>query len=541
MFSRPFSRQRTLLPNITQADQPLSKSLFRDSTAARGAFDPRSHVKPADAQWAEVHKRRIGAVFHHTALATTESCPHRAGPLHRSESGFTGPSCLAFRAGTGKTKASREQGVNVGAKMMLRQGGSQVRLVTQLGQLDPFDDPFGDRDAQFQEPRGRTFISQADDSPPRPGVAPEPSMQPDDSEFAPFRDDVPAPSPQPGDSEFSPFSDDAPAPSPQRGDTEFSPFRDDAPRPAPLDDLTPQPSPFSDDTLPAPPSETEDDRFRDPVIPPRRYQHAADCDKIYNERDCCTDAEECKKARRYVRQNTIDKISLNISPSFKPDATTDAEVEQARTLKLAQSAIRSWRNRNGEVVARGQVTNLQFGRVHIEHEGKVEKIPVRELSDDDWCFLAAWWGVPTECSLGEDKFENREWLASTMTWKASGLCHKPLYFEEVQLERYGHTIGPVLQPAVSGAHFFLNIATLPYKMGISPPHECEYALGYYRPGNCAPWLLPPASAQRPRRIDAGGCNHRRHLRDSLTRVLLGSDWSKSSETPYVSLLSRFLV
>jgi hypothetical protein len=71
------------------------------------------------------------------------------------------------------------------------------------------------------------------------------------------------------------------------------------------------------------------------------------------------------------------------------------------------------------------------------------------------------------------------------------LCHKPLYFEEVGLERYGHTMGPFLEPVHSGAHFFLNVAFLPYKMGINPPHECQYALGYYRPGNCAPWLVPP--------------------------------------------------
>jgi hypothetical protein len=28
-------------------------------------------------------------------------------------------------------------------------------------------------------------------------------------------------------------------------------------------------------------------------------------------------------------------------------------------------------------------------------------------------------------------------------------------------------------------------------MGINPLNECQYALGYYRPGSCAPWLLPP--------------------------------------------------
>ncbi len=53
-----------------------------------------------------------------------------------------------------------------------------------------------------------------------------------------------------------------------------------------------------------------------------------------------------------------------------------------------------------------------------------------------------------------------------MTWKASNLCHSPLYFEDVNLERYGHTHGPLLEPLVQSAHFFANIAVLPYKMGV---------------------------------------------------------------------------
>jgi hypothetical protein len=28
-------------------------------------------------------------------------------------------------------------------------------------------------------------------------------------------------------------------------------------------------------------------------------------------------------------------------------------------------------------------------------------------------------------------------------------------------------------------------------MAINPPHECQYSLGYYRPGSCAPWMIPP--------------------------------------------------
>ena len=79
----------------------------------------------------------------------------------------------------------------------------------------------------------------------------------------------------------------------------------------------------------------------------------------------------------------------------------------------------------------------------------------------------------------------------TFAWTASALCHKPLYFEDVQLERYGHSAGPIAQPFLSTAHFFGNIAILPYKMGINPPNECQYALGYYRPGSCAPYMIEP--------------------------------------------------
>ena len=98
---------------------------------------------------------------------------------------------------------------------------------------------------------------------------------------------------------------------------------------------------------------------------------------------------------------------------------------------------------------------------------------------------------PYECSLGSDRFSPRSWPPTTYLWKASGLCHKPLYFEQVQLERYGHSWGPYLQPLVSGAHFFASVPILPYKMGLKTPNECVYSLGYYRPGSCAPYLLDP--------------------------------------------------
>lgn len=99
---------------------------------------------------------------------------------------------------------------------------------------------------------------------------------------------------------------------------------------------------------------------------------------------------------------------------------------------------------------------------------------------------------PQECGLGDPTFQQRNWGRICFMWKASALAHKPAYFEDVALERYGHTyVREEFQPIVSGARFFLTIPILPYKMGINPPNECIYTLGYNRPGSCAPYILDP--------------------------------------------------
>ena len=97
---------------------------------------------------------------------------------------------------------------------------------------------------------------------------------------------------------------------------------------------------------------------------------------------------------------------------------------------------------------------------------------------------------PCECRLEGETFEPRRFASTTFTWKAAGYCHKPLYFEDWQLERYGHSHGPLADPFFSAAHFFTTLPVLPYKMGVELPWECMYPLGYYRPGNCAPWTVP---------------------------------------------------
>jgi len=153
---------------------------------------------------------------------------------------------------------------------------------------------------------------------------------------------------------------------------------------------------------------------------------------------------------------------------------------------------RQWKDRHGRVLGNGRLVGYDNGLVAIANaNGESFRVSFRDLGMDELAFVTAHWGIPEECVLSSADFDYRNWTAITYTWKASGLCHKPLYYQDIQLERYGHSAGPVLQPILSGAHFFGATVVLPYNMGISPPNECKYALGYYRPGSCAPYMISP--------------------------------------------------
>ena len=78
---------------------------------------------------------------------------------------------------------------------------------------------------------------------------------------------------------------------------------------------------------------------------------------------------------------------------------------------------------------------------------------------------------------------------------AGSFPRRPLYFEEVNLERYGRSYG-VAQPLVSGVRFFGTAANLPYMMTVYHPNEC-YDWHYPFPaGRSAPRVRerPPLSA-----------------------------------------------
>jgi hypothetical protein len=85
----------------------------------------------------------------------------------------------------------------------------------------------------------------------------------------------------------------------------------------------------------------------------------------------------------------------------------------------------------------------------------------------------------------------RAWLDYAYFWQAPALYHRPLYFEEPNLERYGHTSRFLTQPFLSGAHFFSSVPALPFKMAIERPFTSRYTLGHGRPGSSGCWQQLP--------------------------------------------------
>ena len=69
------------------------------------------------------------------------------------------------------------------------------------------------------------------------------------------------------------------------------------------------------------------------------------------------------------------------------------------------------------------------------------------------------------------------------TWASPVFHHRPLYFEQPNLERYGNGPCRLVQPVASSAHFLLSVPLVPFKMIYNPPWSDIHTLGEGRPGN----------------------------------------------------------
>ena len=193
-----------------------------------------------------------------------------------------------------------------------------------------------------------------------------------------------------------------------------------------------------------------------------------------------------KEAKNAVKSEKIRSTSASSQKSSKKSSGVKATRSNARAVAQAQYTT----------APTSEATEQPFNSNLLATDGPFNDVcpdphdlpPITEIP---YKVIIPTQNVPVSCPLPDEVFQRKAPTPITFTWKASSLCYKPLYFEDVQLERYGHYCSPWLQPAISRVRFFLTIPCRPYLIGVDPPNQCIYDLGYYRPGNCAPSMLEP--------------------------------------------------
>ncbi|QDT00534.1 hypothetical protein [Adhaeretor mobilis] len=266
---------------------------------------------------------------------------------------------------------------------------------------------------------------------------------------------------------FEDAFDDPDAAESEEEETEFEPI---TPEPITPEPITPEPLPTGD-------GESEVDSIL------RDSKESLDKETMREE----TSPEASKLLEKYLREQDEDKATGDEQNLFQdPDLDRDKQQDTLNEEELEK--LRSQEARGHNELAKARIESEKNCSEEFEKlkSARIENIDLSIRVQGE-----AGADYPIACGLGSEVFAPRSWPQITYMWKASGTCHKPLYFEQVQLERYGHSWGPYLQPIMSGAHFFGSVAVLPYKMGIRTPNECVYTLGYYRPGSCAPYMIDP--------------------------------------------------
>jgi len=79
----------------------------------------------------------------------------------------------------------------------------------------------------------------------------------------------------------------------------------------------------------------------------------------------------------------------------------------------------------------------------------------------------------------------RGWSPISYGWDSPALYYQPVYFEEINEERYGIHCG-LLTPIASFGRFFGRFPLLPYMLITQPFCEVRYTMGFERPNNCVP-------------------------------------------------------
>jgi hypothetical protein len=88
---------------------------------------------------------------------------------------------------------------------------------------------------------------------------------------------------------------------------------------------------------------------------------------------------------------------------------------------------------------------------------------------------------------GDDlSYGAENWDPLGYCWASPAFCHKPLYFEQPNLERYAKYPNCTVATIGSIGHFYGTALLLPAKFAMKPCWSSSCTLGNHRPGDCNP-------------------------------------------------------
>lgn len=105
------------------------------------------------------------------------------------------------------------------------------------------------------------------------------------------------------------------------------------------------------------------------------------------------------------------------------------------------------------------------------------------------------WGFPDEDVIRiKTTMTKRDFPPTQAIERASYVVYQPLYFQQINAERYGWDLG-IFQPVVSAGQFYGDVLLFPYKFAANPPWHCDTNVGYALPGDPEPlrFLTTPFS------------------------------------------------
>ena len=194
-----------------------------------------------------------------------------------------------------------------------------------------------------------------------------------------------------------------------------------------------------------------------------RATHLAAIPSILVQKDEEAEADEETEARDASDSQTEEDIDLDTESDEAADAAADAEAASLR-LRYASDLY--------EPLSSAPV---QRATKYLDQAG---------LSLDAKYAVSYFRSVGPQILNTEytrRSANGQYWVSTYALWKSPNLAHRPLYFEDANLERFGgERLG---QPLFSAAHFFASVATLPYQIGQNPGNDLYYVSGYGRPGN----------------------------------------------------------